>query len=476
MVLWSLLGLTVFLILALAVFAKVPLVYNLRNLSLRWRTTVLTAAAFTLVIGLLVVMLAFVNGMKRLTEASGNPSNVLVLASGTTDEAFSNLSIDDVREIETLPEILRDKDGKPWVSRETYMFAIQSIPDAPPGRPKRRYLQIRGLADAAVAAKVHDAELKEGTWFSESGSRLDSAAEGEQGGEHGGRASNPSDTPQPMIEVVLGEGIARQLGHDRSGEQLESARNRDRFVVGDTFFLGEEDVGEGLTDASGRPVRRATKWVVVGILDSAGTTFGSELWAKQSLVAPLFGKDTFTSLLVRVKDPETARKLKNFLNNDFKKVSVDSHIEREYYASLTELTTQFLVAIIVVTVFVSVGGVFGVMNTMFAAISQRIKDIGVLRLLGYARWQILFSFLLESLLIALVGGVAGCLLGMVADGWTATSIITGQSGGGKFVVLKLVVDPSTLATGTLIALVMGLIGGLLPALAAMRLKPLDALR
>jgi putative ABC transport system permease protein len=472
MVLWSLLALTILLILALVVFAKVPLVYNLRNLTLRWRTTALTATAFTLVIGLLVVMLAFVNGMKRLTEASGNPSNVLVLASGSTDEAFSNLSNGDVREIETLPEILRDPDGKPWASPETYMFAIQPIPDAPPGRPKRRYLQIRGVADAAAAGKVHDAEFKEGAWFSESGVRLDSATEEKDVG----RVANPSYTPQPMIEVILGEGIARELARDRAPEQLASARNPDRLVVGDTFFLGEEDAGQGLTDASGRPVRRATKWVVVGILDSAGTTFGSELWAKQSLVAPLFGKDTFTSLLVRAKDPQTARKLKDFLNNDYKKVSVDSHIEREYYSNLTELTTQFLVAIIVVTVFVSVGGVFGVMNTMFAAISQRIKDIGVMRLLGYARRQILFSFLLESLLIALVGGAVGCLLGTVADGWTATSVITGHSGGGKFVVLKLVVDAPILASGILIALGMGLIGGILPALAAMRMKPLDALR
>jgi ABC-type lipoprotein release transport system permease subunit len=470
MVLWCLLGLTFLLLLALALFAKVPLVYNLRNLTLRWRTTVLTAAAFTLVIGLLVVMLAFVNGMNRLTEASGNPSNVLVLASGSTDEAFSNLSLDDVREIETLPQILRDTDGKPWVSRETYMFAIQAIPDAPPGRPKRRYVQIRGLADAAVAAKVHgakegkDVELKEGTMFSDSGSRLDTAS-GEE-------------TPQPMIEVILGEGIARELGHDRPPEQLATAKDPDRLVVGDTFFLGEEDAGQGLTDASGRPVRRATRWVVVGILKSDGTTFGSELWAKQSLVAPLFGKDAFTSLLVRAPGPAAAQGLKDFLNDKdkFKKASVDAHVEREYYASLTELTTQFLVAIIVITVFVSVGGVFGVANTMFAAISQRIQDIGVLRLLGYARWQILFSFLLESLLIALVGGIAGCLLGMLADGWTATSILSGHSGAGKFVVLKLVVSPPILATGTLIALVMGLIGGILPALAAMRMKPLDALR
>ena len=84
----------------------------------------------------------------------------------------------------------------------------------------------------------------------------------------------------------------------------------------------------------------------------------------------------------------------------------------------------------------AVGGVFGVMNTMFAAISQRIKDIGVLRILGFARWQILVSFFLESLVLALVGGLLGCALGSLADGWTATSIVCSGQGGGKSVVLS----------------------------------------
>jgi putative ABC transport system permease protein len=116
------------------------------------------------------------------------------------------------------------------------------------------------------------------------------------------------------------------------------------------------------------------------------------------------------------------------------------------------------------------------MNTMFAAISQRIKDIGVLRLLGYARWQILVSFLLESLAIALVGGALGCALGSLSDGWSATSMMAGSGGGGKSVVVQLAVSPDILATGLLLTLVMGLLGGLLPALSAMRMKPLEALR
>ncbi len=103
-------------------------------------------------------------------------------------------------------------------------------------------------------------------------------------------------------------------------------------------------------------------------------------------------------------------------------------------------------------------GAFGVMNTMFAAVSQRIKDIGVLRLIGFPRWQILVSFLLESLVIALVGGILGCVLGSFANGLTANSIVSGQAGG-KLIILKLVIGPDTIAVGVLLSLAMGGIGG-----------------
>ena len=116
------------------------------------------------------------------------------------------------------------------------------------------------------------------------------------------------------------------------------------------------------------------------------------------------------------------------------------------------------------------------MNTMYAAISQRTKDIGVLRILGYARWQILVSFLLESLVIALLGGILGCAIGMVADGWTARSVVSNGPGGGKSVVLQMVVSPEILMTGVLLSLGMGGLGGLLPAVAAMRLRALESLR
>jgi ABC-type antimicrobial peptide transport system permease subunit len=154
---------------------------------------------------------------------------------------------------------------------------------------------------------------------------------------------------------------------------------------------------------------------------------------------------------------------------------VAARVETEYYASLSDTNKQFLFAIIFVTVVMSIGGVLGVMNTMFAAVSQRIKDIGVLRLLGYSRRHIVVALLLESLLISLVGGLLGCLLGSFSDGWSATSIVAG-AGMGKSVALKLVVDAKTLATGVVLTLIMGGLGGAVPALSAMRLTPLEALR
>ena len=125
----------------------------------------------------------------------------------------------------------------------------------------------------------------------------------------------------------------------------------------------------------------------------------------------------------------------------------------------------------------AIGGVFGVMNTMFAAISQRTKDIGVLRILGFARWQILVSFFLESLCLALLGGILGCALGSLANGLDATSTVGSSTGGSpKSVALKLIVDANTILAGMAFTLVMGAIGGLIPAWSAMRLRPLESLR
>jgi putative ABC transport system permease protein len=318
------------------------------------------------------------------------------------------------------------------------------LENVPAGRPGRRFLQLRGVDDVAVAAQVHAVTLQPGgAWFSGAGVQELPAGNGAK---------------STAYQAVLGEGIAREMARDRTPAQLAKAHNPTRLEVGDTFSLGDQT------------------WIVTGIMQSVGSTFDSEVWAKRSIVASLFSKDTYSTIVARTDGPESARKLKDFFNSSYKKASLHAEVETEYFASLSETNRQILVAVVFVTIFMAIGGVFGVINTMFAAISQRTADIGVLRILGFARWQILVSFLLESVLIALVGGALGCALGMVADGWTANSIVGGH-GGGKFVVVRLAVNLNTLGVGMLVALLMGVAGGIVPAaLSVLRLKPLEALR
>ena len=430
--------LVAFLMLAvLLLTARVPLTYNLRNLVVRWRITLLTALAFTLVVGLLMVMLAFVNGMYRLTQASGIPGNVIILADGATDELFSNLGYKDTNNVEygKRSPVLRDEQGQPLVSREVYLMVNQPLPEVPGERKKRRFLQMRGIDDPVQSGRVHGLELHPGgKWFSLAGVEP---------------ALNDTSGRQ-AIQAVLGEGVAKELGPDQGKETL---------VVGDRFYIGGRE------------------WVIVGITQSSGSTFGSEIWAKRAIVGPLFGKEfSRTSIVARTADAAAAKAYAQDLTKNYKAMAVQAIPETEYYEKLQATNQQFLVAIIFVAAILAVGGVFGVMNTMFAAISQRIRDIGVLRILGFSPGQILMSFFIESLLIALIGGTLGCALGYLVDGWTATSIISGSQGGGKSVVFQLVVDADILAAGLLFTLGMGALGGFLPALSAMRLKPLDAVR
>lgn len=490
------------LIVVLIVLSKVPLSYNFQNLLVRWRTTLLTGLAFTLVLSLLTVMLAFVKGMYVLTQSSGQPRNVLVLAEGSTDEGFSNLGFANVGDIEAQEAVAKDGQ-QPLLSRESYIIVNQPVEASVKGRPERRFLQMRGVDDSQLTGRVHGLPLYPGgSWLSDAGAR-ELPPQGD------------SKVPVNAYEVVVGEGIARELGKDRP--EAMSKPHLKRMDVGDTFHV------------NGRT------WVIVGVLKSEGSTFDSEVWAKRSIVGPMFGSESYSTLVLQASkgfhrdqraaykaerlakiaeatakaeditkraveakaagkefteqadpiptwtepksdDQWDAEMVKAYFNNDYKKASVNAIVETDYFESLNQLNLQFLYAIIFVTIILSVGGVFGVMNTMFAAISQRIKDIGVLRLLGYRRRSILICFLLESVLIAMIGGLIGVALGSLSDGWTASSIVGSGQGGGKFVVLRLTVDAQVLAVGCLLSLMLGFVGGLIPSLSAMRLSALEALR
>lgn len=427
----------------LLLIGSVPLAYNLRNLRVRWLTNLMTAVAFLFVIGLLVFLLAFVNGMNDLTQNTGIPGNVIVLSDGATDELFSNLGPDDVMNVEKMtvdldpqnrpiPPVkirtrIRDGNVEYLAVAETYYVVNQPIANTDP--PRRRFVQLRTHHEPSISQIVHNVELYPGgRWFS-------------------GTSAIP-------IECVLGEGIARTLGEDAGKATL---------AVGDTFTLGD------------------MPWVVTGIMKSEGTTFGSEIWALRSpnIYKP-FGKERFTTGVMRTDADtlEAARAYAHHVSVRNTQYKLKAYAEPDYYAELTKTNNDFLAAIVVVAVVMAIGGVFGMMTTMFASIAQRIRDIGVLRLLGFKRWQIMVSFMLETLAIAIVGGLAGCLLcWLFVDGRESVSTLSsGGGGGGKNFAVKIHVSFEVLAVGMLFALMMGRLGGLIPALGAMRKSILDTLR
>ncbi len=414
-------------VVAVAPIPKVPLNYNLRNLTLRWKTTVMTALAFTLVTALLTVLLAFVNGMNHLTEGSGQPGNVIVLSDGATDEVMSKLPTG--ASIERLPQnvqkkVLRAADGQYLATKEIYVIVSQPLQSVSGLGAKGRLTQMRGLYDPEIASQVHGVTLIKGRWFNSTGEK----------------------------EVVLGEGIAQLIARDRGLPAIEP---------------GKDEVELG-----------PWRWRVVGIMKTSGTTFDSEIWGSdRALATKTFGREnSYTSYVIRTAGSADATLVAKELKDWRGEWSFDAFSEMEYYSKFNRMTTIFLYAIIVVALVMAAGGALGITNTMFAAISQRSKDIGVLRLLGFTRGQVLTSFLLESLVIALAGGLLGCALGYLANGWKVSGMIASGGGGGRGVVFELIVDPAILAICLGFSLLMGAVGGLIPALTATRLRPLESLR
>jgi ABC-type antimicrobial peptide transport system permease subunit len=195
------------------------------------------------------------------------------------------------------------------------------------------------------------------------------------------------------------------------------------------------------------------------------------VWCGLSELASQFRREgLYSTVVLRAADTEQAKRLANALQNS-RTISVDAQTETAYYEAQAEQSKVIMRAALVITWFMGLGAVFGVMNTMFAAIGQRIKDIAVMRILGFRGREVLMSFLIEAILISVLGGVLGTMVGLAANGFTRTAAI-----GAREIEFAFHVDSTIVAIAMTFSIVMGIVGGLLPALSAMRVKPLEALR
>ena len=229
----------------------------------------------------------------------------------------------------------------------------------------------------------------------------------------------------------------------------------------------------GLDLGSSITVQRRA-WQVVGVFTADGSAFESELWGDFDVMGPAFLRGGGqNSLTVRLGDPATLKDFDRDLQAN-PQMQVEMHQERQYYADQAgPVARSLLILAGFVSIVMGIGAVFGAMNTMYAIVAARTREIGTLRALGFSRRSILLAFLIESAFLALVGGVVGCLLAFPMNGFTTA---TGQTASFSEIAFAFRVTPPDLLRGLLFALAMGVLGGLLPARRASRLPITVALR
>ncbi len=261
-----------------------------------------------------------------------------------------------------------------------------------------------------------------------------------------------------------------------------NVRNNVKIVEGRNFTPGlyEVIVGKKMADrVSGLNIGdtvtvQKRNFKVVGLFTADGSSFESEIWGDYDAMAPAIGRNSgCESLTLRLSNPATLAAFdKEVRANPRVQLQVDS--EPKYYENLAGPTAAALLGLAAfVAVVMGIGAVFGAMNTMYAIVSQRTREIGTLRALGFSRFSILFSFVLESVLLAVIGGALGCLLAFAVNGYTAG---TGQTNSFSELAFAFKITPQVLIIGMIFAVLMGFVGGLLPAFRAARMPITRALR
>src|SRR5216684_1008934 len=383
----------------------IPVSYNLRNLVVRWVTTIVTALGIALTVAVLLAVLALVNGLKTAFQSSGNPLQVLVMRKGSNAELSSGVTRAVFQDLKPMAGIARDG-NEPMASLE--MVTVINLPsvDSPAGMN----VTLRGLLPMGIKMR-DDLKLQDGRWF-RAGQR----------------------------EVVVGKSVAKRYPGAHLGQKLR-------------FGRGE--------------------WDVVGEMEGGQSALNSEIFGDLNQVSSDFNRpDGLSSVLLRATDEATVPALINTLNDD-RRLGVTAQTEKSYYESQTNSGAVLQYLGIFISIIMAIGSSFAAMNTMYAAVARRAREIGTLRVLGFSRGSILTSFFLESVLLSIAGGLLGCLLALPLDGIT--------TGVGSFITFSEIafnfkISPMVMLDGIIFALVMGAIGGVFPARMAAKKEILVALR
>jgi putative ABC transport system permease protein len=384
----------------------IPAKYNLRNLRVRWVTTLMTVLGTALVVWASVLSFGLTEGLEHSLLITGNKLDLIVLRKGSQDETSSGLEQKTTRQVSTLEGIARDANGQPMCSVEFVTILTQ---------PRRNNggttnLIVRGLEQA-------------------------------------GRSLRPG------FQITEGRDIKPGVN-----EAITSRAMAERF----------ENIGLG----SKLDINKVD-FTIVGYFAADGSAAESEVWTDlRDLTNARRTPEAVSSVNLRVTDEAAKEALITRIQDDqqFNLKVVD---EQQYYRDQMTATIAIRIVGYFIAGFLTVGAMFAAANTMYAAVANRTREIGTLRAIGFRRRSILCSFLLESILLCLAGGILGCLATLPFNGLT-----TGTANWATFseITFSFRFGPKVMLQGLMLALTMGLLGGLFPALHAVRLNTASALR
>ncbi|NUM78122.1 ABC transporter permease [candidate division KSB1 bacterium] len=276
---------------------------------------------------------------------------------------------------------------------------------------------------------------------------------------------------EPTNVVVRGtspEGLSLRAQQVKLAEGRMFEPGLQELIVGRSLQQRFQNCDIGSTLRMG-----GTDWKIVGVFDGGRTGFDSEIWGDVEVIMPAWRRPVFSSVTVRLRDANQFEALRQRLESDPRMV-VDVKREKQYYDEQSKFMAIFINVLgTIVTFIFSFGAMIGAMITMYAAVSNRTQEIGTLRALGFRRRSVLTSFLIESVLLAVLGGIVGLLLSSLLQ---FVSISTTNWNTFSELAFSFKLSPFIVVQALIFSLIMGFVGGFLPSVRASRLKIVEALR
>jgi putative ABC transport system permease protein len=385
---------------------KIPFSYIFKNIAARKVTTLLTAGGMALVVFVFAAVLMLDAGLKKTLVGTGSWDNAIMLRQGAQTEIQSGVSREQASLIETFPEVARNAQGTPLISREVVVLIAVPKKD----NPKPQNVIVRGTSELGMQLR-------------------------------------------PQVKVIEGRSF-------RAGSS--------EIIVGRSVndgFVGTE-IGQSLRFA-GRD------WTIVGVFDANKSGFDSEAWGDVEQMSQAFRRTNYSSLIAKMNESNRFDSFKAAIDAD-RRFTFETKREPLFYEEQSRALSTFLSVLgLILSVIFSIGAIIGASITMYAAVANRVGEIGTLRALGFRRASILVAFLTESLMLATIGGI----FGLVAASFLQTlTISTLNFTSFSQLAFGFHLTPGIAVATMLFALFMGFVGGFLPSFKAARLEIVDALR